>query len=349
MSIGRGRMGSSRVNSKPSDNTSDMSVRKRIVYILAASHSGSTLLAMMLGSHPEICTVGELKLTSLENVERYRCSCLEFIRNCPFWEGIRMDMEKMGYPFDITNPGTNFREGATPYVRTLLDPLHRGPVLELVRNATLKLSPSWRKRLPMIQSRNAALVSCICKQAGKNVVVDSSKVGIRLKFLLRNKSFDVKVIRLIRDGRGVSLTYTDPAQFADAIDPALRGGGTGGGRDSERLDLAQAATEWLRSNEEAEAILRGLERSRWTEVRYESLCDGTEETLRNLFAFIGVDPVQFAGGVRSADQHVVGNGMRLDADVDIRLDDRWRNILTRRDLETFDSIAGKMNRRLGYE
>ena len=46
----------------------------RLVYILAASHSGSTLLAMLLGSHPDVCTVGELKATSLGNVEEYLCS-----------------------------------------------------------------------------------------------------------------------------------------------------------------------------------------------------------------------------------------------------------------------------------
>jgi hypothetical protein len=34
---------------------------RRLAYILAASHSGSTLLSMLLGSHPQIATVGEMK------------------------------------------------------------------------------------------------------------------------------------------------------------------------------------------------------------------------------------------------------------------------------------------------
>ena len=41
-----------------------------LVYILAASHSGSTLLAMLLSTHPEICTVGELKATNLGDPHR---------------------------------------------------------------------------------------------------------------------------------------------------------------------------------------------------------------------------------------------------------------------------------------
>ena len=32
-----------------------------VAYLLAASHSGSTLLAMLLASHPDVCTTGELK------------------------------------------------------------------------------------------------------------------------------------------------------------------------------------------------------------------------------------------------------------------------------------------------
>jgi hypothetical protein len=41
------------------------------------------------------------------------------------------------------------------------------------------------------------------------VLVDSSKVGIRLKYLLRIPEIDIRVIRVIRDGRAVALTYTD--------------------------------------------------------------------------------------------------------------------------------------------
>jgi hypothetical protein len=40
--------------------------------------------------------------------------------------------------------------------------------------------------------------------------------------------------------------------------------------------------------------------------------------------------------------------MRLDDTSEIRLDDRWRDNLTKTDLQEFDRIAGKLNRSLGY-
>jgi hypothetical protein len=320
----------------------------RLVYLLAASHSGSTLLAMLLGRHPEVATTGELKATRLGDPEKYRCSCGSLIRECPFWRGISAKMRERGFEFDVTNAGTDFRSGASDYARRLLEPLHRGPALELVRDAALTLSPVWRRNYPRIQALNAALASSVSLQARKPVVVDSSKIAVRLKFLLRNPELDIKVVRLIRDGRGVALTYTDPLNFADAKDPRLKAGGSGGNRDADRLPMAEAAREWRRSNEEAEALLSGLDPSRWTSLRYEELCSDPEATLKRVFAFIGVDPAATSLDFRSADHHVVGNGMRLDATEQIELDERWRVALSPADLETFAGVAGDLSRRLGY-
>ena len=111
------------------------------------------------------------------------------------------------------------------------------------------------------------------------MVVDSSKVGIRLKYLLRNPGLDVRVIRVIRDGRAVAFTYIDPENFADATAPHLRGGGDGTSRDKERLTPLEAAHEWRRSNEEADAIVPASIPSRYTTVSYEDVCADTPAAL----------------------------------------------------------------------
>lgn len=321
----------------------------RLVYILAASHSGSTLLAMLLGRHPDICTVGELKLTSMGDVDRYRCSCRELIRECPFWKEVSGEMARKGFPFDMEKPGTHFGAVRSGYANRLLKPLHRGPLSERVRDTALTLSPEWRSHLEKVQSRNAALMECLLERTGKDVIVDSSKIGLRLKYLLRNPRLDVRIIRVIRDGRSVALTYHDPSRFADATDPSLRCGGRGESMKRPRLTIAEGAREWRRSNEEAETILESLPPSRWIESRYETLCGEPDATLDRLFSFIGVDPAGVLTNQPMNDHHVVGNGMRLDRAPEIRLDDRWRTVLTAEDLATFDREAGSTNRRLGYE
>ena len=322
--------------------------KTRLVYILAASHSGSTLLASLFGCHAEVCTAGELKLTSLGDITRYLCSCRAPVEQCPFWLAVSEEMERRGFPFSIRDPGTDIRAGANAYVSRLLQPLHRGPFLEHLRDAALSLSSWWRAHLPKVQARNAALTASICARTGKPVLVDSSKIALRLKYLLRTDGLDVKVIRLIRDGRGVALTYTDPANLADAKDQHLRGGGTGESRDHERISLTSAAWEWRRSNEEAEAILAQLPQDRWTEVRYETLCAEQETTMGRLFSFIGVDPERGRNRLRSGEHHIIGNGMRFDTTSDVVLDERWRHMLKADQLQLFDTIAGQVSRRLGY-
>ena len=322
--------------------------RVRLLYILAASHSGSTLLAMLLGSHPDVVTVGELKHTSIGDVDRYRCSCGALIRECVFWTGVTDDVRAQGLDFEVGRGMTDFATGAPDAAKRLLKPLHRGPVLEMARDAALACVPGWRSHRARVQARNAALAAAVCRRAGRRVIVDSSKIGVRLKFLLRNPRFDVRILRLVRDGRAVALTYMDPALYADASDPGRRGGGQGGSRDAERLPLERAAHEWRRSNEEAASVLRTVGRDRWLELRYEDLCADPPGTIAKVYAFAGVDPSRASTDFRSQQHHVVGNGMRLDATSEIRLDARWRTALDRNDLVRFEAVAGDLNRELGY-
>lgn len=323
--------------------------RQRLAYILGPSHSGSTLLALLLASHPDVTTVGELNASAIDDPERYRCSCGALISGCEFWRRIADRMARRGFSFNVTRAATDYRTDAGPLTRRLLAPLHRGPVLEWCRDRALTLSPGWRPRLRQLHARNAAFAASVSDESNAGVVVDSSKVGLRLKFLLRNPLLDVLVIRLVRDGRAVALTYMDPARFADAADPALRGGGFGGSRERERIDMNAAARQWRRGQEEAEAIVRRLPREQWIEVRYETLCGNPEETLSRVFSFLGVDASRPRLPFRRSGRHIVGNGMRLDATDGVHLDDRWTTALGADERRMFEAAAGTWNRRLGYQ
>jgi sulfotransferase family protein len=319
-----------------------------VVYLLAASHSGSTLLALLLAGHPDICTTGELKATSFGDPNRYRCSCGMPIRQCSFWADVTRAMTARGCKFDITRATTHLDVDATPFERRLLRPLVRGRAAEALRDAALACSPSWRRHLARFHQANAALVTALSERTGTRMVVDSSKVGIRLKYLLRNPGLDVKVVRLVRDGRAVALTYTNSDEYADASAAHLRRGGSGDGRPRDHLTLGEAAHEWRRSNEEAEALLATLDPSRHRTVTYEELCANTQPVLQSLWTFLGVEPAMLDRGWRARSRHVIGNGMRFDSTEDIRLDERWKTALDSTALARFDAEAGDLNRRLGY-
>jgi hypothetical protein len=295
------------------------------VYILGAGHSGSTLLATLLGRHPAICTVGEVKAPAIGDASRYRCSCGQDILSCEFWQAVRADVHRRGTELRIGDGSTDIRRARDPYVRYLLKPLHRGTALESLRDLALSLSPAWRRHRDRVQMLTEALARAACEVSGKQVFVDSSKTGLQLKYLRRNPSVDVKVLRLIRDGRGVANSY----------------------RKAEGLPIGRGAWIWRRSNEESEAIVPGLPPDRWLDLRYEDLCREPEVQASRIFSFLGVEPVMLQE-TSSEVQHVLGNdNMRLQPR-EIRLDERWRRDMTPADLSEFERIAGGLNRRFGF-
>lgn len=323
-------------------------MKPRLAYILAASHSGSTLLAMLLGAHPEACTVGELKGASRGSPDTYRCSCGALIRECGFWRKISSAMQTRGHAYEPTSAGTDIKAVRGKYLTRLLRPLHRTTGLELVRDTLLNLSPEWRAHLRRTQARNAALVQTLLESTGARVIVDSSKTGLRLKYLARNPALDVRVIRLLRDGRGVSLTHTNPGEFADAAAPHLRSGGTGGPGHTG-LSMREAALLWKDSNEEADRLTGTLGLGQCLTVRYEDLCQNPAATLRGVCEFLDIEPFDPGQDFRARkQQHVVGNGMRMDTTSEIRHDERWRTHLTPEQLNVFNEVAGALNRSYGY-
>jgi hypothetical protein len=264
---------------------------------------------------------------------------------CAFWRAVAGKMRERGFRFDLSDPQTDYLAGVHGRWRGLMRPLHRGPLLEGARDAALAFA-GYTTALAEIQARNAALAQVIGNLTQTDVVVDSSKIGLRLKYLLRNPALDVMVIRLVRDARGVSLAYMDPERFADASDPAYLGGGVGASPDV-RLSPRRAAHDWRRSNEEADAALRRMPVDRWTTVRYEDVCERPQDALARLNTWLRLNPYETVPPRAARTEHIVGNGMRFD-ELAVHPDDRWRQVLTPGDRRVIDEVAGDMNRTFGY-
>ena len=80
----------------------------RLAFIMAASHSSSTLLAMLLGSHPQATTVGDTAGTLSRRNPNYRCSCRKRANLCPFWLQVIDRMASKGFYMDVTDFKTRF-------------------------------------------------------------------------------------------------------------------------------------------------------------------------------------------------------------------------------------------------
>jgi hypothetical protein len=305
-----------------------------LAYILAASYSGSTLLAMLLGCQKEAITVGEMRAPELDQPDSYLCSCGEQIKKCKFWSDVSAGMARRGIAdFDITNAQLSIHDAKSPLLHRVLEPLPRGPMLEAARNTALAVNPAWPAHLRSVHERNSALVEVLREITGTKVVIDSSKIALHLKFLLKAPKLKIKVIWLVRDGRAVTTS--------------MLGHGMKGNTQRERV--AGAALSWKRNNEAGERVLEEMPKSQWMFLQYEALCRQPAETLRDLCKFLGMDTREVVLDFRAKQQHILGNDMRLKSGSEIRLDERWRTALTKEDLETFNEVAGETNRKYGYE
>ena len=147
--------------------------KPKIVFVASASHSGSTLLDLMLNAHPDIVSAGELKqlgryARSARKLGRKpRCTCGALsIAECPFWAKVDAIAKAQ---------------------------LGRG-LGELNTENYADLSGFKRD--------NAILFGAISVAINKRYVVDSSKHIERLELLLTNHELDVYPIFLLRDPKG---------------------------------------------------------------------------------------------------------------------------------------------------
>ncbi len=298
------------------------------VGIETSSYSGATLLAFLLDSHPQIASVGEMNgLIPSEDPETYLCSCGKRIRGCEFWQAVSCEMDKRGFEFDVAHFDTAFEWGGPRWRQRMRLASLGSPRLDAVRDMLLQALPEERRQLKRALTRNTAFVESVLEITGKCVFVDTSKDHLRARALNRLTAFDVRAIHLVRDPRGVAASRLN------------RG---------VRIDARQAARQWVRLHRRLQTTLSALPREKYIRVRYEDLCREPQQVLSQLFQFCGVDPDYTITDLRAAPHHIVGNAMRLNNLSAIRLDERWRELLTREQQQEIWQVAGRLGAQFGY-
>jgi hypothetical protein len=121
-----------------------MSDSTNLVYIMGHGYSGSTLLTFLLGSHPEIATVGEVGIApkAKGKPEEFLCSCKAPIRECDFWQQVTRGMKDRGYDFDVWETAHEFRADGGGLTDAVLRAVQRGPLFESARRLALGVLPS---------------------------------------------------------------------------------------------------------------------------------------------------------------------------------------------------------------
>lgn len=304
----------------------------RVVSIIGSGRSGSTVLDIVLGSHPNIEGVGALsKLPRsgwIHDDER-RCACGSPIHACPYWSEVFerwseiVGVGGLGRYIDLQ---ARYEQSTKGWPRLLLE--QRRP------------SPAFLEYARM----TAALYRSISDASGRSVILDSSKKPVRTYALIATGEIDVRVLHLVRDGRGVVWSRLKPLpRDVEAGVPSTR----------PPTPPWRTTLHWTQANIESEWVTRRAGRSNGMRIGYETLVETPRALLERISPIVGEDLAEVMQGIESgramqAGHRVGGNRMRFSGEVRLRPDLEWTTKLPSSDGDTFWRMAGWMARRYGY-
>jgi hypothetical protein len=305
--------------------------KRRLTYILSPSYSGSTLLTMLMARHPRIATIGELKATSMGDLEHYTCSCGSPIIQCGFWTTLIERLRTQGVVLDLHDFGTHFTSKQR-FADRVLRAQVRMPLFESVRRLVLSALPNTEKEFDRIMKKNRLMIEAICDLQGKDIFLDGSKDPHRLLYFINSGLWDIQVIKMYRDGRAQSNSNRQ--------------------KEINGMNYAESALEWKRTINQMDAVCRYLPDENIFELKYENLCAEPNEIMAELWRFLDVAPETCDWrevNIKEFEHHILGNNMRTKEKIHIRLDSGWKERVTAAELEDFRRIAGSTNQSLGYE
>lgn len=164
----------------------------KIVYVLSAAYSGSTLLGLALGKHSKITNLGEVINLESDYAEQTRCTCKESLSACPFWLSVKNSVERQSekrLSFNLSRSGK----------REHLDRRGGWQKIQLLLGRRLE-STYGEAYITRYRMKNENFFASVLQgHSDAHYLVDLSKSAERLDILLSSNKLDVWCIYLRRD------------------------------------------------------------------------------------------------------------------------------------------------------
>lgn len=316
----------------------------KYLYIVSSPHGGSTLLSHVLGRHPRATNLGEVSFVPKELAMGELCTCGDRLDACREW----------GEIFDAVSARTQVDLRAKPYGLYLGDAIKdkygSGSVDNSYQTTWRKVSAKLRGAVDtaaLLGAPNRQLLSAstprsvkesigntlllyeiVAQVRSRDLVIDASKMPRKAPRLYLRDPARVRVLHMVRDGRGVlasRMKYMSPDR---------------------------AVNRWSHYHRVTRRLLdRWIAPDARRRLRYEDFVSDPETHVKSLCAWLELDysasMLQFAGADK--EHSAGGNPARFRLKDGIRPpDERWRTKLSAEQLAMFERTAGKLNRELGY-
>jgi len=308
----------------------------KYVYICSSGYSGSTLLDLLLGSHSQIESLGEINHLPKNIALNTICSCGDLINDCNFWKKVveefntilNTDLYKNPYKLNLGLPLPSKQK----------DTLHKKISYRIKRKiyrglCFISLAFNFKQIDKLTRPINEGienlikLYDIVIKNNKCTIVVDSSKSYLEAVKLYISRPKNVKIILLCRDGRGVLYS------------------GIKRGKNKRKV-----VTEWKKHYKRAIMLFnKHIPNNRIKKIYYEDLSQNPEKSLIEICRFLNREyeksMLEFSKFIH---HNANGNDMRFVKKSLIKFDFNWQTNLTDNEKEFFRKIGLKTNKMLGY-
>lgn len=309
----------------------------RILYIGGWGRSGSTLLARLLGEHPSMTFVGELRDLWHRGVAENRlCGCSDPFDRCRFWSAVAQRASG-GWDSIPVEQMQRLRDRAdkpwwTPFYR-------RGHVPGPVRDDVATYVDILTRVTRAMQA----------EVGPDGWIVDSSKIPSFAWLLSQVPGIDLRVVHLVRDARGSVYSWQKSVRRTDATDTS------DDGEDAPMMlqySPVSASARYVVYNHQAEGLAAAT--PHYVRTRYEDLVAAPRRELDRIAERLDL-PGWEAGQLRDDEiklgpsHSVVGNPMRMHTGwMPLRPDTAWRTEMDAASRRFVRAATGTTLRRYGY-
>lgn len=308
------------------DTGTNDSGKPKLVSLLANWISGATLFTILLDAHSQIVSNGESLPFGEDDHDRYDCSCGKYIEECEFYSAaaghMRLrDSSEWDRSLFVQLPTLS----KVPVLRSLLQSwMFEGRA----RNRIIDAVPGYRGTMKRFLDAQLLFFENARRLARASIYLDGTKSTRRAQLFARDGRSELKVIHMIRDGRGYCRSY-------------LKNWG------DETRNVAIPARLWLRYISQVDKFAQAYPSVPLLTVRYEDLCRSTTETMQAVYRFLEV-PYEEFDETAPHTPHLLGNRMRRSFDGKIHEDTSWKTELNASTLRRATSIMESGLRRFGY-
>ncbi|MGH3505874.1 MAG: sulfotransferase [Nocardioidaceae bacterium] len=308
----------------------------KVLSVVGAGRSGTTVMAAVLGEYDGFAAAGELRFLWKRGLQDRRpCACRQPPADCAVWSQV---VSK------VVGPQGPARTAAVQRVVAAQHEL-RTPRAS-VRAIRLAADPAAGGWLALQTVRQASISVCqaLASVTSAQIVIDTSKRALDASLLTSGEAIEQYVVHVVRDPRAVVHSWRNAKSF-DA------GGRT---RSIGTRRLPGTVRRWWWSALTIAQLHRRIDESRWLRVRYEDFARDPQAVVARVMRLLDEAPAgsPFVGSdtVELHPSHMVaGNPSRFDVGtVNIRLDERWRTAMPRRDQRLIALATGPLMRRFGY-